>query len=76
MNNPEYETEVLRRIYDNASGQYVTVCPSADFSGNVMLFTEKSQAEYFGEIRLDMPASMMRMIGEALIAAAGEAITN
>jgi hypothetical protein len=75
MNNPAYETEIHRRIYDNAYGQFVTVCPSADFPGNVMLFTEKSQAEYFGEIRLDVPASMMRMIGEALIAASDEAST-
>jgi hypothetical protein len=73
MNGEKYETEVHRRIYDNDNGQFITVRPSADFPGNVMLFAEGTEAEYFGAIRLDLPASMMRKIGEALIAASDEA---
>lgn len=73
MNGEKYETEVHRRLYDNENGQYLTVRPSADFPGNVMLFAEETEVEYFGAIRLDLPAAMMRKIGEALIAAADEA---
>lgn len=73
MNAQPFEMEVHRRIYDNQDGQYLTVRPSAEFPGNVMLFAEETEVEYFGAIRLDLPAAMMRKIGEALIAAADEA---
>lgn len=69
----EYETEVIRRVYDNSCGEAVTVGPSADFPGNVMLYTEKQHKEYFGDIRLDLPAEQMRKIAEALLAACDEA---
>lgn len=75
MNGEKYATEVHRKIYDNCSGQFFTVSPSADFPGNVMLFSEESETEYFSAIRLDLPAPMMKKIGEALIAAADEAPT-
>ena len=67
-----YETEVVRRIYDNDEGHAISVGPSADFPGNVMLYVEKDHIEHFGDVRLDLPAEMMRQIGEALIAAAKE----
>ena len=73
MSNRDYQTEVHRRIYDNANGQYLTVRPSADFPGNVMLVAEDAESGYFGPVRLDLPAAMMREIGHALIAAADDA---
>ncbi|WP_186202352.1 hypothetical protein [Burkholderia gladioli] len=68
-----YTTEVVRKVYDEGSGHAVSIGPSADFPGNVMLYVEKPSIEYFGGLRLDVPAEMMRQIGEALIAAADEA---
>ena len=73
MNAQPFEMKVHRHIYDNQNGQYLTVRPSVEFPGNVMLFAEETEIEYFGAIRLDLPAAMMRKIGEALIAAADEA---
>lgn len=74
MSSEKYQTEVIRRVYDNSNGQYVTVSPSADFGdGNIMLFVEKDQEEYFGSLRLDLSSEFMRKVGEALIAAADEA---
>jgi hypothetical protein len=67
-----YTTEVFRRVYDEDNGQYLTVRPSPDLPGCVCLMTDDSEAEYFGAIRLDLPADMMRKIGEALIAASNE----
>jgi hypothetical protein len=71
--NTNYETEVVRRVFDNDCGEAITVGPSADFPGNVMLYTEDKYKEYFGEIRLDLPLAMMRKIAEALLAACTEA---
>lgn len=76
MTQPGFETEVHRRIYDNTDGHYLTVRPSADFPGNVMLFADENEAGYFGAVRIDLPAEMMRQIGHALIAAADEAMTS
>ena len=73
MSDKSYQTEVHRRVYDNTSGQYLSVRPSADFPGNVMLVAEGAESAYFGPVRLDLPAAMMREIGHALIAAADEA---
>lgn len=68
-----YTVEVHRRVYDDTNGHYLTVRPSPDFSDtNVLLCTDSGQAEYFGEVRLDLPSALMRKLGEALIAAAGE----
>ena len=66
-----YSLEVHRRVFDDAEGHYLTVRPSADFPDeNVMLFVEPTEAEYFGEIRLDLPAEYMKKLGEAMIATA------
>lgn len=67
-----FETEIHRRIYDNDNSAYLTVCPSTDFDGNVLLISEGVQEEYFGSLRLDLPAAFMRLLGEALIAASNE----
>jgi hypothetical protein len=72
MSDQQFETEVHRRIYENTNGYYLTVSPSADFPGNVMLIADEIQSEYFGNLRLDLPAAMMVEIGKALIAAAYE----
>lgn len=70
----KYQIEVHRRVYDNDNGHYLTVRPSPDFpDGNVEFSVEKSEEEWFGPMRLDMPAEMARKLGEALIAAASEA---
>lgn len=69
----KYQTEVHRRIYDNENGHHLTVRPSADFpDGNIMIFTDKDEEDWFGPIRLDMPAAFMRRLGQALIDAAKE----
>jgi len=68
-----FETEIHRRVHDNENGFFLTVRPSVDFEGNVLLLTEESQEEYFGNVRLDLPAEFMRQLGEALIAASKEA---
>jgi hypothetical protein len=71
--NDTYEIDVVRRVVDNDNGHGITVGPSGDFPGNVMLYTEPLHEEYFGKLRLDLPAPFMRKIGQALIAAADEA---
>lgn len=72
MNN-NYETEVVRRVFDNDEGHYLTVQPSPDFPGNVMLNSDPSEEDYFGKQRIDLPAAFMRCLGQALIDAANEA---
>jgi hypothetical protein len=67
-----YTMEVHRKVFDE-EGHFLTIRPSADFpEGSVMLYAETSEEEYFGVIRLDLPAGFMRKIGEALIACANE----
>ncbi|MFY4709937.1 hypothetical protein [Burkholderia glumae] len=68
-----YTTEVVRKVYDEDSGHAISIGPSGDLPGNVMIYVDKSHVDHFGHIRLDLPAEMMRQIGEALIAAADEA---
>ena len=68
-----YAMEIERKVYDNDNGCFMSVGPSADFPGNVMLYTTKENEEYFGQVRLDLPWQMMKLLGEALIAAASEA---
>lgn len=69
-----YTTEVVRRIYDNDEGHFISVSPSADFpDGNVMLYVEPKEEEYMGKLRLDLPSAYMRKIGEAILAACDEA---
>lgn len=51
-------------------GVYLTVSPGGDDpDNNVVLYAESGRsAEYFGPIRIELEASMMRKLGEALIA--------
>lgn len=68
-----YSTEIHRKVFDDTEGHFLTVRPSPDFpEGSVLLTTEKSEEEYFGQLRIDLPAAFMRKIGEALIACAAE----
>jgi len=68
-----YSLEVHRKVFDDDEGRFLSVRPSPDFpDGNVMLWAEKSEQEYFGEFRVDLPAAFMRKLGEALIATANE----
>lgn len=68
-----YTMEVHRKVFDDEEGHFLTIRPSADFpEGSVMLWAEPSEEEYFGPLRLDLPAAFMRKIGEALIACADE----
>lgn len=70
----QYQIEVHRRVYDNENGHYLTVRPSIDCpEGFVTLMTDASEHQYWGELRMEIPAAMARKLGEALIAAAGEA---
>lgn len=68
-----YQVEIVRRIYDNGDGRFLSVGPSGDFPENVMLYAEKSEEDYFGSVRIDLPAAFMRQIALALLAAADEA---
>jgi hypothetical protein len=68
-----YETEIVRKVYDNDNGEAVTISPSPDFPGNVVLHVEQKHEEYFGKLRLDLPAPMMRQVAQALLAASDEA---
>ena len=65
-----YEIEIVRKVYDNKNGHFLSVSPSADFPGNVMLYTTPDNAEYFGALRLDLPLEMMKLVGAALMATA------
>lgn len=67
-----YQIEIFRRIYDNVNGHYLTVRPSADLPENVMIIADTSEEEWFGKIRLDLPAAFMRRLGQALIDASNE----
>lgn len=69
----DYQTEVFRRVYDNKEARFLTVRPSPDFpDGNVLIHAEETEKEWFGDIRLDLPAKFMRELGKALIDAANE----
>lgn len=69
----DFQTEIFRRVYDNKEGHYLTVRPSPDFpDGNVLIHTEETEKDWFGDIRLDLPAKFMRELGKALIDAANE----
>jgi hypothetical protein len=68
-----YETEIVRRVYDNDCGEAITISPSGDFPGNVMLHVEPQHEAYFGALRLDLPGSFMRLVAAALLKAADEA---
>jgi hypothetical protein len=68
-----YETEIVRRVYDNDNGEAITISPSPDFPGNVLLHVEAQHECYFGKLRLDLPAPMMRKIAGAILAACDEA---
>lgn len=70
-----YTTEVVRRVFENDPGISVQIGPSGDFPGNVVLTTWHNEAcaEYFGKIRLDMPAEFMRQVARAILSAADEA---
>lgn len=68
-----YSTEIVRKVYDNDHEEAVTVSPSADFPGNVLIYVEEEHKEHFGDFRLDLPAEMMKQIGQAIIDAAAEA---
>jgi hypothetical protein len=68
-----YQTEVVRKVYDNSEGEAITVAPSPDFPGNVILYVEEQHKKYFGDLRLDLPAEMMRQIAKAMLLAADEA---
>lgn len=68
-----YETEIVRKVYDNDCGEAVTVAPSPDFPGNVIVYVEDKHKEYFGDFRLDLPAAMCKQLGQAILDAAAEA---
>ena len=69
----EFVVEVHRKVYFDQEGHFLTVRPSVDFhDGNVLLHAEKSEQEWFGTVHLDIPAGFARLLGEALIAVAGE----
>ena len=72
-----YEVEVHRRVFDNEEGHFLTVGPSPDFpDGNVIVHAEQSEKDYFGEIRLDLPAAFMKELGTAMIHAADEILSK
>ncbi|ASD50390.1 hypothetical protein FDI24_gp110 [Acidovorax phage ACP17] len=65
-----YEVELHRRVYDNGNGQYITVRPCTDFPGNVLLCVDKSQQEYWGDVRLSIPYGLAAKLGQAMVDAA------
>jgi hypothetical protein len=64
--------EIVRRVYDSNEGHYLSVAPSTEWPGNVILHTELSQEEWFGKLCLDLSSTFMRELGEALIDCADE----
>lgn len=69
----KYETEVVRRIYDNDEGVYVEVGPDSDALGLVELRTgDKASEDYYGKLRFTMTKEQAIAVGHALIAAAAE----
>lgn len=58
-------------VYDLHSGTKHTpridIQPSGDFPGNVVLVVPPEHEDFFGKLHLDLPAPMMRLIGQALI---------
>lgn len=70
MKNKQFE--IFDRNYAD-KGELV-VAHSGDFPGNVILFTpDNASRDSYGRINLDLPAHLMREIGEALIELAKEA---
>lgn len=73
LNMKTYETETLRRVYDNDEGHYLTVCPSPEgFDGNICVMAEQTEIEYWGPVRLDLPKEFMVLLARAILAAADE----
>lgn len=69
----EYTTEIHRKVFFDQEGHFLTVRPSPDFPDhNVLLHTEPSEVDWFGDVRIDMPIGFARLLGQALIAAADD----
>lgn len=64
----KYQTEVVRRIYENDEGVHIEVAPDSDGLECVVLRTvDEDSKNYYGEINLMLPKELARLVGQALI---------
>lgn len=69
----KYETEIVRRIYENQEGVYLEVGPDSDGLDCVELRTVDTKSkEYFGTINILLPKELARHVGQALIDSSNE----
>lgn len=75
MSEEKVSTEVVRRVFDDNEGVFIEVGPDCDGLGCVEVrTTNKECQDYFGEAKLTMSPAIARLLGEALIKAADEAL--
>ena len=65
--------EIIRRVYDEDEGRFITVGPDPDGLDAVQISVEESEKDYWGEVCLTLSPALARKLAEALIARAGEA---
>ena len=63
----DFETEVVRRVFDNRQGGCVTVGPDRDGLSCIEVYTEGKGAEVFGPVRLVMEPNLARLVAKALV---------
>jgi hypothetical protein len=64
---PKFETEVIRRVFDNAHGVFIEVGPDSEGLGLVEIRTVgKTSQEFFGELRLVLNPEMATELVGAL----------
>lgn len=65
----KYSVETIKRIYDDSSGHFIEVSPSADFPGEWLVIhtTDVESKAHFGDVCLCLPKEVTKLLGEVLI---------
>lgn len=63
-----YEVEVMRKVFDNKNGGYISIGPDTDGLGLI----EIKPSEYFGTGYIVIPKEMLKIFAQALLTASDE----
>ena len=67
-------TEVVRNIYNDDNGAFVSVSPAPDEGCGVQLRTiDKRSQEWYGTFNFSLPSNLAREVAKAILKAADEA---
>ena len=63
-----FQTDVVRKIWENQEGVYLEVAPDDDGLECVVLRTvDEASKNYYGDINLMIPKELALLLGQALI---------